>query len=100
MVPNVGYRKLLLLFFLSGATSLAYETVFVKLLGYVFGNTTYAVSTILAAFMGGLAAGGYLFGRYVERGRDGLKLYAYLELGVGVYCAFVPVVFRALEPVY
>ncbi|MBX7219756.1 MAG: fused MFS/spermidine synthase [Blastocatellia bacterium] len=94
------YRQLLFLFFLSGATSLAYETVFVKLLGYVFGSTTYAVSTILAAFMGGLAAGSFFFGRYVERGKDGLKLYAWLELGIGLYCALVPVLFLAIEPVY
>jgi spermidine synthase len=95
-----NYQKLLLLFFLSGVTSLAYETIFVKLLGYVFGNTTYAVSTILAAFMGGLAGGSYLFGRYIERKGDGLRLYAYLECGVGLYCIFVPLLFRAIEPIY
>lgn len=100
LIMKPSSKSLLVLFFLSGATSLAYETVFVKLLGYVFGNTTYAVSTILAAFMGGLAVGSYVFGKYVERGRNGLKLYAYLELGVGLYCAFVPLIFRGLEPIY
>ncbi len=93
-------RLLLILFFLSGATSLAYETVFVKLLTYIFGGTTYAVSTVLAAFMGGLAIGSFFFGRYVERGRNGLRLYAYLELGVGLYSTIVPLLFLSLEPIY
>ncbi|KYF77745.1 hypothetical protein BE11_43375 [Sorangium cellulosum] len=43
------------LFFVSGATGLLYEVAFSKLLAYVFGATAYAVSTVLASFMGGLA---------------------------------------------
>ena len=42
-------------FFLSGATGLIYEVLWARMLGLVFGATTLAVSTVLAAFMGGLA---------------------------------------------
>jgi spermidine synthase len=47
----------LLLFFLSGATAFVYEVVWVRQLSLVFGVTIYAVTTVLATFMGGLALG-------------------------------------------
>ncbi|MDZ7358398.1 MAG: fused MFS/spermidine synthase [candidate division KSB1 bacterium] len=50
----------------------------------VFGNTTYATSGILTAFMAGLAIGSYLFGKYSDRIKSPLKLYGYLELGIGI----------------
>ena len=54
-------------FLLSGATGLVYQVVWLRLLIHVFGGTTLAVSTLLTAFLGGLALGSYLFGRYVDR---------------------------------
>ena len=41
------YRGLLLLLFLSGACSLVYELIWVRMLLVVFGVSTYAVSTVL-----------------------------------------------------
>jgi len=38
-------------FVLSGATGLIYEVLWARMLGLVFGGTTLAVSTVLAAFM-------------------------------------------------
>ena len=75
------------------------------MLGLVFGNTTYAVSTVLAAFMGGLALGSVLFGRVADRsvgtGRQAqgrlLRLYAGMELGVGVYALLTPLLFQLIE---
>ena len=55
------------LFFFSGMTGLLYEVAFSKLLAYEFGATAYAVSTVLAAFMVGLAVGAHL-GRKRARG--------------------------------
>ena len=46
-------KKLLFMFFLSGACGLIYQVLWVRMLGVVFGNTVYAVSTILAGFMAG-----------------------------------------------
>ena len=40
-------------FFLSGAAGLAYEVVWARLLSLAFGHTVYAVTTVLAAYMGG-----------------------------------------------
>ena len=59
-------------FFLSGVCGLIYETVWMRLLRLVMGNTVYSISTVLTAFMGGLSLGSYLAGRLVDRtGRPG-----------------------------
>ncbi len=72
-----------LLFFLSGAAGLIYQLIWVRKLVLIFGNTTYATSSILTAFMGGLALGSYLIGRYADRIKTPLKFYGLLELGIG-----------------
>ena len=54
-------------FILSGATGLIYEVLWMRMLGLVFGATTLAVSTVLAAFMGGLALGSALAARFSSR---------------------------------
>jgi spermidine synthase len=56
-----------LCFILSGATGLIYEVLWARMLGLVFGATTLAVSTVLAAFMSGLALGSALAGRVASR---------------------------------
>jgi spermidine synthase len=78
------------LFLVSGATGLLYEVAFSKLLAYVFGATAYAVSTVLASFMGGLALGAFLGGRFAARARRPLVVYGALELVVGAVCAASP----------
>ena len=58
---------LLTLFFFSGACSLVYQVVWVRMLMPVFGVSTFAVSIVLAAFMAGLALGSYWCGRVADR---------------------------------
>jgi len=60
-------RRLLTLFFLSGVAGLAYELIFSKLLGYIFGTTGYATATVLASFMAGLAVGSAAISRFADR---------------------------------
>jgi spermidine synthase len=93
-------RVLAILFFCSGASSLVFETIFTRLLTYTFGNTAHAVSTVLGAFLGGLALGAYLFGRWVDRRPPSLWIYGGLELLVGIYCLFIPSLFSLLTQVY
>src|SRR5215210_6934373 len=54
-------------FILSGATGLIYEILWARMLGLVFGATTFAISTVLAAFMGGLALGSAWAGRIAAK---------------------------------
>ena len=90
----------LVLFFLSGAAGLVYEVVWQRMLVLVFGSTAFATSTILAAFMCGLALGSFYFGRLVDRYREPLKLYAYLEAGIAVFAVLVPFIISGITAVY
>ena len=56
---------LYVVFFLSGATGLVYEVIWVRLTGLVFGNTSLAISTVLGAFMD--LAHQYYLGYYISR---------------------------------
>jgi spermidine synthase len=93
-------QTLYFLFFLSGASSLIFETIFTRLLTYTYGNTAYAVSTVLAAFLGGLALGALLLGRWVDRRPPSLWIYGGLELLVGIYCLFIPKLFGLMTGAY
>lgn len=91
---------ILVAFFLSGACALVYEVIWTRLLGLVMGNTVYAVSTTLAAFMAGLALGSFVFGRLADRmGRPG-RFYGFLEILIGLYCLALPFLISAADPIY
>ena len=54
-------------FFLSGLTALILEVVWGRLLQYVFGASALALSSVLTAYMAGLALGSFLAGRIADR---------------------------------
>src|SRR6266481_345286 len=86
--------------FLSGMSALIYEIVWLRLLKLIFGDTVFAVSTVLAAFMAGLAVGSYLIGRLIDRRpKSGLRYYAAMEIGIGLYALLVPLLLDTLVPV-
>jgi len=87
-------------FVLSGATGLIYEVLWARMLGLVFGATTLAVSTVLAAFMGGLALGSALAGKFAQRIRKPLSVYGLMEILIAVYALLVPLLFRWIDHVY
>jgi len=89
------------LFFLSGISGLVYQIVWTRMLVLVFGNTLLATSTVLSAFMGGLAAGSYVAGRYIDsRPRPLVKLYAWLEAGIGLFALVFPLLLALATPIY
>jgi len=89
-----------LCFILSGATGLIYEVLWARMLGLVFGATTLAVSTVLAAFMGGLALGSALAGRVAPRIRKPVSTYGVMEICIAVYALLVPFIFRLVDHIY
>ncbi|HEV8307573.1 MAG TPA: fused MFS/spermidine synthase [Methylomirabilota bacterium] len=85
-------------FFLSGASGLIYEVVWLRWLVHLFGATTLAVSTILTAFMGGLALGSWAAGRLARRVARPLVAYGLLELAIGVYAFLLPLLLHGVPP--
>src|SRR5215475_7719803 len=95
-----SFRTLYWIFFLSGASGLVYEVIWVRLTGLVFGNTSHAIAVVLGAFMAGLALGSWWLGRKADRVDSTLRLYGLLEIGIGLSAALVPLAFRSLNTLY
>lgn len=93
-------EPLYLAVFLSGAAGLAVEVVFTRRLVQVFGSTSEAVSTVLAAFMGGFALGAWIWGRRADRSARPARVYAVLELLIGASSALIFAVLPALQPLF
>jgi len=89
-----------LMFFVSGASALVYEVAWKHLLGQVFGNSTYAVSVVISVFMGGMAAGTFVFGRVADRTRAYLVFLSLLQAAVAASAALTPAAIRWLDPCY
>jgi len=91
---------ILAVFVLSGAAALIDEIVWSRQLVLVFGNTTQAVSAILAGFFGGIAIGSYAGGRVADRARNPLRMYGLLELALAVVVLVTPITFRLINGLY
>jgi len=74
----------LLLSFGSGVAALIYEVVWFQLLELVIGSTAVSLAVLLATFMGGLCLGSLILPRLVSAQRHPLRVYALIELGIGV----------------
>jgi spermidine synthase len=84
-MPTTSRTRLVyLLLFVSGAAALVYQSLWTRQLSLIMGSTTYAIGTVLAAFMAGLGAGAALLGQRADRSARPLVLYAALEVGIGV----------------
>jgi spermidine synthase len=89
-----------LCFFFSGAAGLVYEVIWMRMLGLIFGHTVFAITTVLAAFMAGLALGAYLFGRLIDRRGRPLQVYGLLEAGIALYVLSIPLLFGLAQSAY
>src|SRR5947209_3900886 len=90
---------------MSGAAALVYEVAWTRLLALHMGHTVAAASTVLAAFMGGLAAGAILAGRAIGRLARAddrpryLRLYTACELAVAAAAVLLPAALASTTPV-
>src|SRR5256885_8762056 len=85
------------LFFLSGAAGLIYESIWTRYLALLVGHSAYAQILVLTIFLGGMAVGSFVVGRYTERLRNPLIWYAVVEAGVGVLGLLFHPTFRAVS---
>jgi len=97
-----GRERLLLLvcFLLSGFAALVYQTAWTRQFAFVFGTSELAVATVLAAYMGGLAAGAAVAARFANRVRRPVLWYGLLELGIALTALAVPFAVRAAQSLY
>ncbi|MBM4268560.1 MAG: hypothetical protein FJ144_18440 [Deltaproteobacteria bacterium] len=91
---------LLGLFFASGAAGLIYQVVWMRLLSLTLSVTVYAVTTVLCAFMAGLALGAAIAGRVSHRVQRPLLAYGVVECVLAVVAFAAPFVILHLTPVY
>src|SRR5262245_18697327 len=93
---------LCLVFLLSGAAALIFETLWFRQCGNALGNTVWASALVTASFMAGLAIGNATVARWGRRVRRPLAAYAALETVVAatglVLVIVIPLVGRALAP--
>ena len=75
---------LLIMFVGSGCAALIYEVVWFQLLELVIGSSTVSLGILLGTFMGGMCLGSLLFPRIVSRRLHPLRVYALMELSIGV----------------
>jgi spermidine synthase len=88
------------LFIVSGFTGLAYEVIWTRLLVRIFGASSFAVTTVLASYMAGLALGSLVFGRYIDRKGRPLRVYGFLELGIGAFAVAFLYLLPAMSRLY
>ncbi len=93
-------RAYSLLFFLSGATGLVYELLWVRVLYQTFGSTIQSVTTVVAAYMGGLGLGAWLLGRRADRHERPAALYGQLEIAIGLFGLASPLVLALAHRIY
>jgi spermidine synthase len=96
---------LFVLFFLSGAAALIYQTAWHRLLGLFAGADTIAAALIVGAFLLGLGIGSLVAGFYADRlsRRASLVAFAICEVGIAAFALISPwlyydVIYRDLLP--
>lgn len=75
---------LLVLFFGGGCAALIYEIVWFQLLQLVIGSSAVSLAVLLGTFMGGMCLGSLALPRIISVNRHPLRVYALLELGIGI----------------
>ncbi len=92
-IPIMNSRRFLpalfLLFVGSGCAALIYEIVWFQLLQLVIGSSSISLGILLGTFMGGMCLGSLLLSRMISARHHPLRVYAALELGIGVLAALI-----------
>lgn len=91
---------LALLLILSGFSALVYQVLWLRLLSLTFGVTIHAASTVLGAFMAGLAIGSFAAGRLADRARFPLRLFGVVELSIGLCALLTPAALAGVHGAY
>jgi spermidine synthase len=91
---------ILLLFFGSGCAALVYEVVWFQMLQMVVGSTAVSLAVVLATYMGGMCIGSLLLPRRISPRRHPLRVYALIELGIGLIALLVLLAMPLVDKIY
>lgn len=84
---------------ISGLTSFAYEIYWTRSLVFILGNSTYALTTMLSAFLTGIGLGGFLVRYIIRHSRDRIFMFGWLQVALGLFSALaLPMLFSLFEP--
>jgi spermidine synthase len=87
--PGKFYPLVLCFFVGSGLAALIYEIVWFQLLEFIIGSTAASLAVLLGTFMGGMCLGSLAFARIIPASLHPLRVYAALELGIGLIAILV-----------
>ncbi len=97
---DLRFALLLVCFFVSGFAALLYQTAWTREFAFLFGTSELAVVAVLAAYMGGLAAGAAIAARFVRKLTRPILAYGILELGIAVGALCVPFLIEIVQSAY
>ena len=80
----LGSYWILPLMLISGANTFTYEVLWTRLLGHILGGSIVAFSTMLAAFLSGIAIGSALAARYARNAGTALTGFVVTQLGIAI----------------
>jgi predicted membrane-bound spermidine synthase len=95
-----GQSLFFVLFAVSGFAGLVYESIWSHYLKLFLGHAAYAQVLVLIIFMGGMALGSWLVGRYTSRIRSLLRYYALAEGIIGVLAILFHPMFNVMDSTY
>lgn len=98
-LDRLTLRLLLVALGVSGFTSFAYEIYWTRSLVFILGNSTYALSTMLSAFLTGIALGAFGVRFLISRVRDRVAAFGWLQVALGIFSALaLPLLFALGDP--
>ena len=98
-LPAGIFRLVLFGLGVSGFTSFAYEIYWTRSLVFILGNSTYALTTMLSAFLTGIALGGFLIRFFLRRIQDRSVIFGWIQVLLGVFSALaLPLLFTIADP--
>src|SRR5476649_327419 len=100
MNPRRFLPALLFLFIGSGCAALIYEIVWFQLLQLIIGSSSISLGILLGTFMGGMCLGSLLLSRLISARQHPLRVYAALELGIGVLGLLILVAMPLVGGIY
>lgn len=105
-LPSIGavaappaVRWVLVVAAIMGATGLAYEVLWTRILLHYLGSSVYAYSLMLVVFLIGVGGGSLLITPWIDRVARPILALGAIELGIGLLCAGQTISFQLLNAV-